>query len=169
MSVDATRLQDFCSIGLMVISGPYQLTLAFVSLYNLLGWSAFVGVIIMFFSIPLSTFIAGILKKMHEQQMRSRDKRTRMMSELLANIKSIKLYAWEYAFLRRVLHVRNNLELSMLRKIGIVSTASMTLWNGIPCMCFSSRYSPLCSLRDSDCLIQLFCNRICVLGKTTHC
>lgn len=24
MSVDATRIQDFCSIGLMAISGPYQ-------------------------------------------------------------------------------------------------------------------------------------------------
>ena len=24
MSVDATRLQDFCSIGVMVVSGPYQ-------------------------------------------------------------------------------------------------------------------------------------------------
>lgn len=107
MSVDATRLQDFCSVGLMVVSGPYQvcdvpasnqtwfltltycvqLTLAFVSLYNLLGWSAFVGVVIMFFSIPLSTCIARILKEMHEQQMKNRDKRARLMSELLANIK----------------------------------------------------------------------------------
>jgi hypothetical protein len=34
---------------------------------------------------------------------------------------SIKLYAWEYAFIRRVLHVRNDLELTMLKKIGIVT------------------------------------------------
>jgi hypothetical protein len=32
---------------------------------------------------------------------------------------SIKLYAWEHAFLRRVLFVRNEEELKMLRKIGI--------------------------------------------------
>jgi len=32
-----------------------QITLAFVSLYNLMGWSAFVGVAIMIFSIPLNT------------------------------------------------------------------------------------------------------------------
>jgi hypothetical protein len=30
--------------GLMVISAPLQITLAFVSLYRLLGWSSFVGV-----------------------------------------------------------------------------------------------------------------------------
>ncbi|KAF8436032.1 hypothetical protein L210DRAFT_3632182 [Boletus edulis BED1] len=132
MSTDATRMQDLCTYGLIAISGPYQITLAFVSLYNLLGWSAFVGVAIMIFSIPLNTFIARILKTMQEQQMKNRDTRTRLMSELLANIKSIKLYAWEYAFIRRVLHVRNDLELRMLRKIGIVTSMNTTLWGGIP-------------------------------------
>jgi hypothetical protein len=34
---------------------------------------------------------------------------------------SIKLYAWEHAFLRRVLFVRNEEELKMLKKIGICS------------------------------------------------
>ncbi|KAG2035311.1 P-loop containing nucleoside triphosphate hydrolase protein [Suillus americanus] len=132
MSVDASRLQDLCTYGLIAISGPFQITLAFVSLYNLLGWSAFVGVAIMIFSIPLNTTIARMLKKMQEQQMKNRDKRTRLMSELLANIKSIKLYAWEYAFIRRVLHVRNDLELKMLKKIGIVTALNTTLWGGIP-------------------------------------
>jgi hypothetical protein len=61
--------------------------LAFVSLYNLLGWAAFVGVAIMIISIPLNTLVAQALKKMQEKQMKNRDKRTRLMSELLANIK----------------------------------------------------------------------------------
>jgi len=78
--------------------------LAFISLYNLLGWAAFVGVAIMIISIPLNTckpsllvlmalhsdeyvVIARILKRMQEQQMKNRDKRTRLMSELLSNIK----------------------------------------------------------------------------------
>ena len=47
MSVDATRLQEFCAYGLMLVSGTFQVVLAFVSLYNLLGWPAFVGVAIM--------------------------------------------------------------------------------------------------------------------------
>ncbi|KAJ8592180.1 P-loop containing nucleoside triphosphate hydrolase protein [Rhizopogon salebrosus TDB-379] len=139
MSVDASRLQDLCTYGLIAISGPFQITLAFVSLYNLLGWSAFVGVAIMIISIPLNTVIARLLKKMQEQQMKNRDRRTRLMSELLANIKSIKLYAWEYAFIRRVLHVRNDLELKLLKKIGITTALNTTLWGGIPLLvAFSS-------------------------------
>ncbi|CAE6470998.1 unnamed protein product [Rhizoctonia solani] len=129
MSVDATRLQDLCTYGLIALSGPLQIILAFASLYNLLGWPAFVGVAIMIISLPLNTFIARVLKKMQGEQMKNRDKRTRLMSELLNNIKSIKLYAWEDSFIRRILTVRNEQELKMLRKIGAVST---TLWTGIP-------------------------------------
>ncbi|EMD38835.1 hypothetical protein CERSUDRAFT_92869 [Gelatoporia subvermispora B] len=132
MSVDATRLQDLCTYGLIAISGPFQIVLAFISLYNILGWAAFVGVAIMIVSIPMNTAIARMLKRMQEQQMKNRDKRTRLMSDLLANIKSIKLYAWENAFLRWILQVRNEQELKMLRKIGIVTSLNTALWSGIP-------------------------------------
>lgn len=74
--------------------------------------------------------------------MKNRDKRTRLMSELLANIRrqaslamlrrslsntfsSIKLYAWENAFIRWILAVRNEQELKMLRKIGIVTVSAV--------------------------------------------
>ncbi|KAG9104389.1 hypothetical protein FRC06_002943 [Ceratobasidium sp. 370] len=132
MSVDASRLQDLCTYGLIAFSGPLQIVLAFVSLYNLLGWPAFVGVAIMVVSLPLNTFIARILKQMQGEQMKNRDKRTRLMSELLNNIKSIKLYAWEDSFIRRVLTVRNEQELKMLRKIGVTTAVSTTLWTGVP-------------------------------------
>ena len=110
MSVDASRLQDLCTYGLMFLSAPFQVTknvyltprenslnlttrhfekvtLAFVSLYNLLGWSAFVGVGIMVFSVPLNTVIANFLKNLQVKQMKSKDKRARLMSELLANVR----------------------------------------------------------------------------------
>ncbi|PFH45503.1 hypothetical protein AMATHDRAFT_82867 [Amanita thiersii Skay4041] len=139
MSVDATRLQDLCTYGLISLSGPFQITLAFMSLYSLLGWSAFVGVAIMVVSVPLNTFIARFLKRMQEQQMKNRDKRTRLMSELLNNIRSIKFYAWESSFLRKILDTRNSHELKTLRKIGIVTSCNMALWSGIPLLvAFSS-------------------------------
>lgn len=107
-----------------------------MSLYNIMGWPAFVGVGVMIVSIPLNTFIARILKKLQEKQMKNRDKRTRLMSELLGNIRSIKLYAWENAFMRWIFKVRNEEELKMLRKIGIYNSLNNALWTGIPCTCF---------------------------------
>ena len=58
MSVDATRLQEFCTYGLILVSGTFQIILAFVSLYNLLGWSAFVGVAIMVPRTPATLITA---------------------------------------------------------------------------------------------------------------
>ncbi|EKM50357.1 uncharacterized protein PHACADRAFT_263609 [Phanerochaete carnosa HHB-10118-sp] len=149
MSVDAVRLQDFCTYGLIAISGPFQIILAFTSLYSILGWPAFVGVAIMVFSVPLNTFIARKLKKMQEKQMKNRDQRTRLMSELLANIKSIKLYAWENAFMRKILFVRNDLELKMLRKIGIATSLNMALWSGIPLLVAFSSFATAALTSDA--------------------
>ena len=42
-------------------------------------------------SVPLNTLIASVLKKLQLKQMKSRDKRTNMMSELLNNIKRFAL------------------------------------------------------------------------------
>ncbi|KAF8735100.1 hypothetical protein AX14_002716 [Amanita brunnescens Koide BX004] len=138
MSVDATRLQDLCSDGLIAISGPVQIIIAFVSLYDLLGWSAFAGVAVMILSIPLNTSIARILKRTQEEQMKNRLKRTRLMSELLANIKSIKLYAWEYSYMKRILETRND-ELKMLKKIGMTMALNLVLGTGVPLLvAFSS-------------------------------
>jgi len=64
-----------------------KVTLTFISLYNLLGWAAFVGVAIMIFSVPLNTVIANFLKNLQIKQMKSKDKRSRLMSKLLANIR----------------------------------------------------------------------------------
>ncbi|KAG8819292.1 hypothetical protein FRC19_009973 [Serendipita sp. 401] len=131
-SVDAMRLQDLCTYGLIAISGPFQITLAFISLYELLGWSAFVGVGVMLASIPINTGIARYTKKLQEQQMKNTDKRTRLMSELLNNIKSIKLYAWERFFIAKILQVRNEQELMLLRKIGVTNAIGMMFWGTIP-------------------------------------
>ncbi|KAG7093889.1 hypothetical protein E1B28_007528 [Marasmius oreades] len=148
MSVDATRLQDFCQFGLIGISGPFQITLAFISLYNLLGWPAFIGVAIMILSVPLNTTMARILKKMQKKQMGNRDKRTRLMSELLANIKSIKLYAWEFTFMRKIIEVRNNQELVMLKKIGLLTSANSMLWNGVPLLVAFSSFAVAAATSD---------------------
>ncbi|TFY68212.1 hypothetical protein EVJ58_g1149 [Rhodofomes roseus] len=149
MSVDATRLQDLCTYGLISISGPFQIALAFISLYNILGWAGFVGVAIMVVSVPLNTLIARLLKKLQEQQMKNRDKRTRLMSELLANIRSIKLYAWENAFIRWIMQVRNEQELRMLRKIGVVTSLNTSLWGGIPLLVAFSSFAVASATSDT--------------------
>lgn len=52
-SVDAVRIGDLAQYGQIAWSGPFQIILAFVSLYNLVGWQAFTGVAVMIISVSL--------------------------------------------------------------------------------------------------------------------
>ncbi|BGP13132.1 hypothetical protein JCM10213v2_001051 [Rhodosporidiobolus nylandii] len=131
-STDATRLQDLCTYGQIAWSGLFQLTLAFVSLYNLLGWSMFAGVAVMLLSTPLTGLIARYQTKLQREQMKNKDQRTSIMSEILSNIRSIKLYAWENSFAQKLFAVRNDKELKMLQKMGYLSASSNFLWSFTP-------------------------------------
>ncbi|TNY24017.1 hypothetical protein DMC30DRAFT_371993 [Rhodotorula diobovata] len=131
-STDATRLQDLCTYGQIAWSGLFQITLAFVSLYSLLGWTMLVGVGVMIASMPLTAAIARYQTKLQREQMKNKDARTSIMSEILNNIRSIKLYAWENSFAQRLFDVRNNKELRMLKKMGYLSASSNFLWSFTP-------------------------------------
>lgn len=54
-SVDAVRIGDLSQYGHIAWSGPFQIILAFISLYNLVGWQAFMGVAIMALSVSFMT------------------------------------------------------------------------------------------------------------------
>ncbi|KAL7423700.1 hypothetical protein Q5752_001282 [Cryptotrichosporon argae] len=131
-SVDAVRIADLGQFGHIAWSGPFQIIIAFVSLYNLVGWQAFTGVAIMAVSLPINTLIAKQQKKLQRELMGIKDTRTRLMNEILNNIKSIKLYGWEKAFAGYVLDTRNGKELKQLRSIGLVQALSNFFWQSIP-------------------------------------
>lgn len=62
-----------------------------MSLYKILGWQAFVGVGVMLVSLPVNTLLARRMKTLQKKMMTIKDKRTRLVNEVVANIKSIKV------------------------------------------------------------------------------
>ena len=132
MAVDTQRLQDLTQYGLHLFSAPFQIILCMVSLYNLVGYPMLAGVGIMVLSIPMNGAIARYMKKLQKIQMGNKDARTRLMTEILNNMKSIKLYAWGQAFMKKLNYIRNDLELNTLRKIGAMSAVQIFTWNITP-------------------------------------
>lgn len=107
----------------------------------------------MIMSFPINAIIARLQTGMQKTQMKNKDQRTRLMNEILNNIRSIKLYSeyiwdshicvrktdtpcsaigWENAFANRLFAIRNDRELAMLRKMGYLSSVSTFTWNLIP-------------------------------------
>ncbi|OAL22550.1 hypothetical protein AYO22_07108 [Fonsecaea multimorphosa] len=132
MSVDQQRLADLAQWGQQLWSAPFQITLCMISLYQLVGVSCLAGVAAMVIMIPVNGFIARFMKKLQLSQMKYKDRRSRLMTEILNNMKSIKLYAWGSAFMDKLSHVRNDLELNNLRKIGAAQSFATFTWSSTP-------------------------------------
>ncbi|KAI5959813.1 YCF1 [Candida pseudojiufengensis] len=132
MSVDVQRLQDLVQNLQVIWSGPFQIIICLYSLHDLIGNSMWAGVAIMLIMIPLNAIIARTQKKLQKTQMKYKDKRSRLINEILNNIKSLKLYGWEQPYLQRLNYVRNDLELNNLKKMGIFMAVSNFTWNLAP-------------------------------------
>ncbi|KAJ4324230.1 ATP-binding cassette glutathione S-conjugate transporter ycf1 [Neodidymelliopsis sp. IMI 364377] len=132
MAVDTQRLQDLAQYGQQLWSAPFQIVLCMLSLYQLLGVACFAGVAVMIVMIPINGVIARLMKTLQKEQMKNKDSRTKLISEILNNMKSIKLYAWTTAFASRLNHIRNEQELKTLRKIGATQAFSTFTWSTTP-------------------------------------
>jgi ATP-binding cassette, subfamily C (CFTR/MRP), member 1 len=132
MAVDQQRLVDLTQFGTQLWSAPFQITLCMVSLYQLVGNSMWAGIGVMILMIPINGMIARMMKTLQIVQMKNKDSRTRLMTEILNNMKSIKLYAWNKAFMGKLSHIRNDLELNTLRKIGATQAVANFTWSSTP-------------------------------------
>ena len=131
MSVDAQRFQDLFPYLHMVWSAPMQIGIALALLYQYLGPSIFAGFAFMVVMIPINGFVAKKMKGFQEKQMKIKDKRVKLLNEILNGIKVIKLYAWERSFSEKVSEVRGT-ELLTLRDAMMVKAFTVFLWTGTP-------------------------------------
>lgn len=148
MAVDQQRLSDLTQFGAQLWSAPFQIVLCMVSLYQLVGYSMFAGIGVMILMIPLNGTIARMMKKLQISQMKNKDMRSRLMTEILNNIKSIKLYAWNTAFMNKLSHIRNDLELNTLRKIGATQAVANFSWQSTPFLVSCSTFTVFVLTRD---------------------
>lgn len=141
MSVDVQRLQDLVQNLQIIWSGPFQIILCLYSLHSLLGNAMWAGVAIMIIMIPLNAVIAKTQRRLQKTQMKYKDERSRLINEILNNIKSLKLYAWEKPFLKQLNHVRNDKELRNLRKMGVFVAFTNFTWNLAPFLVSCSTFA----------------------------
>ncbi|KAL8871245.1 MAG: hypothetical protein Q9174_002883 [Haloplaca sp. 1 TL-2023] len=141
MAVDTQRLQDLTQYGQMLWSAPFQIILCMISLYQLVGPSMLAGVGAMILMIPINGLIARLMKRLQKEQMKNKDSRTRLTTEILNNMKSIKLYAWSTAFINKLNHIRNDQELKTLRKIGASQAFANFTWSVTPFLVSCSTFT----------------------------
>ncbi|OWM85822.1 hypothetical protein CDL15_Pgr012072 [Punica granatum] len=131
MSVDAERVGDF----VWYMHDPWmvllQVTLALIILYKNLGHAAIASlvatILVMLANLPL----ASLLEKFQERLMKSKDKRMKATSEILRNMRILKLQAWEMKFLSKIRELRG-IEAGWLKKFVYTRALTSFVFWGAP-------------------------------------
>lgn len=81
--------------------------------------------------IPMNAFVGSKMKTYQRDQMHNKDRRTKLMDEVLNGIKVLKLYAWEPSFSYQLLRIRDN-EIKSLKKAAYMNAFTTFLWTCAP-------------------------------------
>lgn len=119
MSVDAERWSMSASFIPMVVSVPFEIAIATWMLYNKIGWSIFIGLLAVVLMLPIHAKLSGYFQYFRAAKMKTMDGRLKLVNEVLAGMKIVKLYNWEDSFREKVAVVRRD-ELKLLKKFGTV-------------------------------------------------
>ncbi|RPD61590.1 multidrug resistance-associated ABC transporter [Lentinus tigrinus ALCF2SS1-7] len=131
MAGDANRISMTTSAMYFVYGAPFEILIASIFLYQLLGWSAFAGFVVLILSWPLNNFAARRSIRIQKGVSTARDKRMGVLNELISAVKFIKFFAWEDRWIQRVLDARE-VEMQWMIKSRVNSVCFSLIWTCAP-------------------------------------
>uniref|UniRef100_A0A674BQ19 ATP binding cassette subfamily C member 2 n=1 Tax=Salmo trutta TaxID=8032 RepID=A0A674BQ19_SALTR len=133
MSADAQRFNDVVNFIHLLWSCPLQIALAIAFLWIELGPAVLAGLAVMVLMVPINGLLANMSKNVQIENMRYKDKRMKIVNEMLNGIKILKLYAWEPSFQNQVMGIREQ-ELVVMRKFAYLSSVSTFIFSCAPAL-----------------------------------
>lgn len=116
---------------LVWVTFPVQITLGTLLLYQILGISGILGVLIMVALLPLNIMVSKRVGTVQGRLLAAADARIHASNELFNAYRTIKYYAWETAFRDRVLDKRRE-EMRDMRSRFIWWSINMTIFHSLP-------------------------------------
>ncbi len=106
MSIDSQRFVNFINMFNILWLAPFQIFIAAVLLWQQLGIATLSGIAFLIILLPINGFISVKMRSIQMLLMKEKDKRTKLMNEILSHIKVLKLYAWENSFIKKIMAIR---------------------------------------------------------------
>jgi ABC-type multidrug transport system fused ATPase/permease subunit len=131
MSVDSQRLIEFFNTFNNLWAAPLQITLGLVLLWQQLGIATLAGMLTMLILIPFNAYITTKMRFVQILIMKEKDKRVKLMNEILNGIKVLKLYAWENSFRDQVMAYRDK-ETKSLNTMAYLNAAMVFTFSTAP-------------------------------------
>ncbi|TFY61104.1 hypothetical protein EVG20_g7183 [Dentipellis fragilis] len=95
VSTDLANITEGRDFILLVLYAPLQLIVCVWFLYKVLGWSSFVGMMVMVLLFPVPGYVARLIQHAQVQTMKRTDARVQNVTETMNVLRMIKLFGWE--------------------------------------------------------------------------
>ncbi|KAG9126177.1 hypothetical protein FRC07_004584 [Ceratobasidium sp. 392] len=95
MSTDLGNITEGRDFLFVILYSPVQIIISVFLLYNILGWSAIVGMVAMLVSFPIPGKVAQLVNNVQVERMKKTDARVQSVTESMNVIRMIKLFGWE--------------------------------------------------------------------------
>ncbi|KAG8535319.1 hypothetical protein GDO81_028830, partial [Engystomops pustulosus] len=131
MSADAQKFMDLTNFIHLIWSSPLQIAVSVVFLWEELKVSVLAGLAVMILLIPINAVLATKSKSFQIRNMKNKDKRLKIMNEILNGIKILKLFAWEPSFEKQVQEIREK-ELKDMLRFAYLFSVSLFIFTCAP-------------------------------------
>ncbi|KAI1286881.1 ATP-binding cassette sub-family C member 3 [Halotydeus destructor] len=115
MSVDSQAIVNYVGMVNNWWVGPLQISIAMYMLWQQLGVATVAGILVVVLLIPLNGYVSTKIRDARGRVMKEKDKRSKLMNEIINGIKVLKMYAWETSLSDQAKVFRNN-EIKELKK-----------------------------------------------------
>ncbi|KAH9480738.1 ATP-binding cassette transporter abc4 [Psilocybe cubensis] len=124
----------------LFVSVPLQVTLCVVFLYQLLGWSAFVGLFTIVALFPVPGYIAKLIQGAQRVRMKKTDARIQDITEAVNVMRMVKLFGWEQRMSKRIEEKRED-ELQSIWRLKVLSALNGIVNYLIPTITMIATYT----------------------------
>lgn len=132
MSVDSFKISEVTAyLHFLCASAPTMLIISVLLLWEVMGFSAIPGVVVMAFLLPINYALAMGFNTTSKNILAATDKRINITNEVLQNIRIIKYFAWEDRF-GMMINEKRRSELKALRSRFLVWATAVAIWNFVP-------------------------------------
>ncbi|WVW86813.1 hypothetical protein I302_108868 [Kwoniella bestiolae CBS 10118] len=131
VSTDCSIIEWAMSTLANLMIDPITLTAGIALLIYNLGYSALVGVAVLAIAGPSQWWMTRKFMDFSDRQEQHTDKRVRLLTEILNNVRAVKLYAYERFFGEKVSGIRRQ-ELGNLRNKSLLRGVMTAILNVIP-------------------------------------
>lgn len=126
MSADIDQIMGARDLLLLLVYAPLQIVLGLLFLYQILSWSALVGLSASFLTLPLPGMLAKMLNSAQADLMKLTDQRVQAVTEALTTLRLVKTFAWE-SKVKQQLAEKRDAEIRAIKKTKVINIMIQTV------------------------------------------